>query len=110
MLHVTQYRSRTEFGERLQSARYPDSLYNLPRSIPNTASKASPHQNLASQKYAVHSDTQGFSQSQAVPMLDFARFVAHKELVLTRLNKFDDNPENFRAWESLFVNSQQVKS
>ncbi len=40
-------------------------------------------------------------------MLDFAKFIARRELVTTGLTKFDDNPENFRAWESSFVNATQ---
>lgn len=78
---------------------------NLPWFIPNTASKTSPHQDPASQRYAVHSDTQHFSQRQVTHMLDFAKFLKCRELVTTRLTKFDNNPENFRAWESSFVNS-----
>lgn len=40
-------------------------------------------------------------------MLDFAKFLKRRELVTTGFTKFDDNPENFRAWESSFVNSMQ---
>lgn len=38
-------------------------------------------------------------------MIDFAKFLAHRELVTTVLSKFDDTPESFRAWQSLFLNA-----
>ncbi len=44
---------------------------------------------------------------KATPVLDFAKFIARRELVTTGLTKFDDNPENFRAWESSFINATQ---
>ncbi|KAL1254895.1 hypothetical protein QQF64_012956 [Cirrhinus molitorella] len=102
-----QEQSRLCNRERLQGTRIPDSPYNLPHSTQYTAFKASPHRDPASKKYTVHSDMQHYSQSQATPMLDFAKFIARRELVTTGLNKFDDNPENFRAWESSFVNATQ---
>lgn len=40
-------------------------------------------------------------------MLDFAKYLASRELVTTGLTKFDDNPESFRAWEFSFVNAMQ---
>nr|XP_054587010.1 uncharacterized protein LOC129152514 [Nothobranchius furzeri] len=39
------------------------------------------------------------------PMADFAKFLARRELITTGLFKFDDNPENFRAWQSSFLNA-----
>ncbi len=105
--NTVQERSRLCDSERVQSSRFSDSPYNLPHSIPNTAFKASPHQDPASKRYTAQSDTQHYSQSQATPMLDFAKFIARRELVTTGLTKFDDNPENFRAWESSFVNATQ---
>lgn len=39
------------------------------------------------------------------PMIDFAKFLAHRELVTTVLSKFDDTPESFRAWQSSFLNA-----
>ncbi len=79
------------------STRYPDFLYNLPCFIPNTASKTSPHQDPASQRYAVHSDVQHFSQSQVTHMLDFAKFLKRRELVTTGFTKFDDNQERIQT-------------
>lgn len=38
-------------------------------------------------------------------MIDFAKFLAHRELVTTVLSKFDDTPESFRAWQSSFLNA-----
>lgn len=38
-------------------------------------------------------------------MLDFAKFLAHRELVNTGFTKFDDRPETFRAWKSAFINA-----
>ncbi|GAA6084483.1 uncharacterized protein LOC113649181 [Tachysurus ichikawai] len=102
--NVVQEWSRISDGERLQNTRRPDYQYALPQSIPNAASKVSPGQNRDPQECAVHSDVQHYSQSQTTPMLDIARFLARRELVATGLTKFDDNPENFRAWESSFVN------
>lgn len=40
-------------------------------------------------------------------MIDFAKFLARRELVTTGLTKFDDSPENFRAWQSSFFNATQ---
>lgn len=40
-------------------------------------------------------------------MLHFAKFIAHRKLVTTGLTKFDNNPENFRVWESSFANATQ---
>ena len=40
-------------------------------------------------------------------MMDFAKFLARRELVTTGLTKFDDTPENFRAWQSSFLNATQ---
>ncbi|XP_026159937.1 uncharacterized protein LOC113128663 [Mastacembelus armatus] len=40
-------------------------------------------------------------------MIDFAKFLARRELVTTGLSKFDDSPENFRAWQSSFFNATQ---
>ncbi|XP_054872108.1 uncharacterized protein LOC129350233 [Amphiprion ocellaris] len=39
------------------------------------------------------------------PMADFARFLARRELITTGLFKFDDTPENFRAWRSSFLSA-----
>ncbi|RXN31543.1 hypothetical protein ROHU_004747 [Labeo rohita] len=101
--NTVQERNRLYDSERLQSTRL--SPYNLPHSLPNAAFKASPHQDPASKRCTAQPDTRYYSQSQATPMLDFAKFIARRELVTTGLTKFDDNPENFRAWESSFVNA-----
>ena len=37
-------------------------------------------------------------------MIDFAKYLARRELVTTGLTKFDDQPESFRAWQSSFLN------
>ncbi|XP_057207743.1 uncharacterized protein LOC130565176 [Triplophysa rosa] len=94
-------------GSRIGDTIHPESQYALPPFIPNVAFKDSPGQSTASQRYAAPSDRQHISQSQATPMLDFARFLARRELVTTGLTKFDDNAENFRAWESSFFNATQ---
>ncbi|XP_075924090.1 uncharacterized protein LOC142925100 [Petromyzon marinus] len=36
---------------------------------------------------------------------DFARYLAHRELINTGLVKFDDHSENYRAWRSTFRNA-----
>lgn len=41
------------------------------------------------------------------PMTDFAKFLACRELITTGLFKFDDTPENFRAWQSSFLNATE---
>ncbi|XP_068506561.1 uncharacterized protein [Syngnathus scovelli] len=50
-----------------------------------------------------------YSPPHASPpqMIDFAKFLARRELVTTGLTKFDDMPENFRAWQSSFLNATQ---
>lgn len=40
-------------------------------------------------------------------MMDFAKYLARRELVTTGLNIFDDKPESFRAWQSSFFNATQ---
>ena len=40
-------------------------------------------------------------------MIDFAKYLACRELVTTSLTKFDDQPESFRAWQSSFLNATQ---
>lgn len=45
--------------------------------------------------------------NQAPDMMDFAKYLARRELVTTGLNKFDDQPESFRAWQSSFFNATQ---
>ena len=40
-------------------------------------------------------------------MIDFAKYLARRELVTTGLTKFDDQPESFRAWQSSFLNATQ---
>ncbi len=40
-------------------------------------------------------------------MLDFAKYLARRELVNTSLVKFDDQPESFRARESAFVGATE---
>lgn len=40
-------------------------------------------------------------------MIDFAKYLAHRELVMTGLTKFDDQPESFRAWQSSFLIATQ---
>ena len=44
------------------------------------------------------------THAQTPNMTDFAQYLARRELVNTGLTKFDDRPENFRAWESSFFN------
>ena len=44
---------------------------------------------------------------QTLYLTDFAKFLAHRELLTTCLTKFDDTPENFRAWKSSFLNATQ---
>ncbi|XP_051916306.1 uncharacterized protein LOC127597357 [Hippocampus zosterae] len=39
------------------------------------------------------------------PMADFAKFLARRELITMGLFQFDDTPENFRAWQSSFINA-----
>lgn len=43
----------------------------------------------------------------AANMMDFAKYLARRELVTTGLTKFDDQPESFRAWQSSFLNATQ---
>lgn len=38
-------------------------------------------------------------------MTDFVKYLACQELVTTRLNQFDDQPESFRTWQSSFLNA-----
>ncbi len=42
-------------------------------------------------------------QNEASGLLDFAKYLARRELVNTSLVKFDDQPESFRAWKLAFV-------
>lgn len=40
-----------------------------------------------------------YCSSQSVNMIDFAKYLARRELVTTGLTKFDDQPKSFRAWQ-----------
>lgn len=40
--------------------------------------------------------------------LDFAKFLTRHELVTISISKFNDRPENFRAWQSSFQNAIKV--
>ena len=44
-----------------------------------------------------------FHQPEPPGMLDFAKYLARRELVITGLTQFDDRPESFRAWRSAFL-------
>lgn len=60
--------------------------------------------------HTVHTDNMSslfLFASDSPPMIDFAKFLVHRELVTTGLTKFDDSPENFRAWQSSFFNATQ---
>ena len=48
-------------------------------------------------------NTQHAYVDQSLNMMDFAKYMARRELVTTGLTKFEDQPENFRAWESSFL-------
>lgn len=38
-------------------------------------------------------------------MTEFVKFLARRELVTTGLSQFNNRPESFRAWQSLFLNT-----
>lgn len=44
---------------------------------------------------------------EASGMLDFAKYLARRELINTSLVKFDDRPESFRAWKSAFLGATE---
>ncbi|XP_074501591.1 uncharacterized protein LOC141773627 isoform X2 [Sebastes fasciatus] len=52
-------------------------------------------------------NTQDSSTAPAANMVDFAKYLARRELVTTGLTKFDDQPESYRAWEFSFLNATQ---
>ncbi|CAI5671390.1 unnamed protein product [Oreochromis niloticus] len=76
-----------------------------PRYFCKASSERSPH--------IQHSDTsqrisiQQNSQTPSTGMLDFAKYLARRELVTAGLTKFDDQPEGYRAWQSSFVSTIQ---
>ncbi|KAI4884383.1 hypothetical protein NFI96_011230, partial [Prochilodus magdalenae] len=49
--------------------------------------------------------TSSAHEPQALPMTDFAKYLARRELVNMGLRQFDEQPESFRAWRSLFINA-----
>lgn len=51
--------------------------------------------------------TRASAINPAANMMDFAKYLARRELVTTGLTKFDDQPESFRAWQSSFLNATQ---
>lgn len=57
----------------------------------------------------VHPQHQEAKKASAITpvanMVDFAKYLARRELVTTGLTKFDDQPESFRAWQSSFLNA-----
>ncbi len=68
----------------------------------------SPHSNNAPHQHSfVHAPPCSTPQAyptQAASMTDFAKYLARRELVTTGLTKFDDQPENYRAWQASFIN------
>ncbi|XP_061678699.1 uncharacterized protein LOC133502197 [Syngnathoides biaculeatus] len=70
--------------------------------------QSSPSFSHASQSnHFIQSNPQHSSSAPATNMIDFARYLASRELVTTGLTKFDDQPESYRAWESSFLNAIQ---
>lgn len=57
--------------------------------------------------YSPRNSMQNSLTSPAANIMDFAKYLARRELVTTGLTKFDDQPESFRAWESSFLNATQ---
>ncbi|KAK0147466.1 hypothetical protein N1851_013070 [Merluccius polli] len=51
--------------------------------------------------------TKASAIAPAANMIDFAKYLARRELVTTGFTKFDDQPESFRAWQSSFLNATQ---
>ncbi len=68
-----------------------------------------PHTSCFSQREPVVAWPQSslIRQNEASGMLDFAKYLARRELVNTSLVKFDDRPESFRAWKSAFVGATE---
>lgn len=65
---------------------------------------------LAHASYSDHLpriNTQNSPITPSVNMIDFAKYLARRDLVTTVLTKFDDQPESFRAWQSSFLNAPQ---
>lgn len=55
----------------------------------------------------IRNNPQDSPSTSAAHMIDFAKYLARRELVTTGLTKFDDQPESYRAWESSFLNATQ---
>lgn len=68
-----------------------------------------PHTSCFSQREPVVAWPQSspIRQNEASDMLNFAKYLARRELVNTSLVKFDDRPESFRAWKSAFVGATE---
>ncbi|XP_037095236.1 uncharacterized protein LOC119115110 [Syngnathus acus] len=76
---------------------------------PTQPSHAARHTSAPKPPDSPHMQQGQYSPPHASPphMIDFAKFLARRELVTTGLTKFDDMPENFRAWQSSFLNATQ---
>lgn len=86
-----------------------------PPQLPSSYSHA-PYEDRQQQSYSSHhrpshrlhpprNYTYNPHVTQGADMMDFARYLARRELVTTGLTKFDDRPESFRAWQSSFFNA-----
>lgn len=67
----------------------------------------SPYRQVSHPEHLQRNDRQTAPVTQTSDMIDFAKYLARRELVTTGLNKFDDRPESFRAWHSSFFNATQ---
>lgn len=89
----------------IQSVQLPN-IHTIKRSsfkseLPSPNSINAPHQH--SFEHATPYNTPRADHTQAASMTDFAKYLARRELVTTGLTKFDDCPENYRAWEASFI-------
>ncbi|KAG5277426.1 hypothetical protein AALO_G00117470, partial [Alosa alosa] len=105
--------SSTPQSEYLPASEHQPHLPHHRSSYPHSAYKARQQQGYSSFKqasYPYHSprnDIQDPPVTPAADMIDFAKYLARRELVTTGLTKFDDRPESFRAWQSSFLNATQ---
>ena len=106
--------SATQHSEYLPASEHQPHLPRCPTSYSYSPSRVCQQQGCSPGKHVSFQDHSSRNNIQSPPyvnqapdMMDFAKYLARRELVTTGLNKFDDQPESFRAWQSSFFNATQ---
>ncbi|XP_062415794.1 uncharacterized protein LOC119194889 [Pungitius pungitius] len=104
---------QTQWTEYLTASGKQRCMQEHPITHPLSSNKANQRQDSSSVRHVSHpsylqkNNMHDPTITPSANMVDFAKYLARRELVTTGLNKFDDRPESFRAWQSSFLNATQ---